>query len=167
MNCLCATGSASVTKLLNRLFRTFHGCRVDFLHPIDQAVIGHGNGVGIEGVSGDDIGPGFEERPMDGGNRIRPCNREQVVAALQIPGMIGKLRTSKFRLAETELLNHRTHRPVEDQNALGEKILETFKIIRLQIRHCEFQISRPFFSIYSLAADRQYRQTMANISIGP
>ena len=71
--CHCALSSILVrfthpTELLDRVFRAGHGRGVDFAHPIDQAVIGHGDGVGVEGVGGDDIGPGFEERLMDGGN---------------------------------------------------------------------------------------------------
>ena len=69
---------------------------------------------------------------MDGGNCLRLRDREQIVAALEIPRMIGELFSAKFRLAEIELLNHRAHRPIEDHDPPGDEVLEIRKIFRFR-----------------------------------
>ncbi len=63
--------------------------------------------------------PASRNAAMDGGDRLGLGDREQIVAALQIARMIGELLSAEFRLAEIELLDHRAHRPVEDQDPLG------------------------------------------------
>ena len=56
---------------------------------------------------------------MDGADRIRPAEIEQIVVAahLAIPGI--EARTAKSLFVEAQRLNHRSHGAVEHQNALG------------------------------------------------
>jgi len=56
--------------------------------------------------------------PLDG---VRARQHEDVVVALQGPGVIGEALAPVVVLVEAELLRHRAHRPVQHQDALGEQ----------------------------------------------
>ena len=113
-------------ELFNRLFSTSNRCSIDIPHPIDQIIIGHGDGVGVKGVGGDYIGAGLEISVMDIDDCFWLRDGEQIVTAFQVAPVVDKLLAAKFRLAKCQLLNHGAHRAIEDQNPLGEKVLEDF-----------------------------------------
>ena len=88
------------------------------LHP----VVGQGNARGVEGVCLDDVRPGLEIGPVDGTDQLRPGNTQQIVMTLEITIPVGKALAAEISLLEGVLLNHSTHRAIENDDALGQKI---------------------------------------------
>ena len=59
---------------------------------------------------------------MNLANHIGAREREQFVIALDIAAVRGKARAAIVRLSEFVLLNHRAHRAIKYDNALGENL---------------------------------------------
>jgi len=55
---------------------------------------------------------------------VRAGEAEQIVVALQIVGMVAQALAAEVRLLQAECLDHRTHRPVQDGDALAEERAE-------------------------------------------
>jgi hypothetical protein len=54
---------------------------------------------------------------VDGADRRRLSERQQVVVALQVSMPVGEPVAAVLRLAEGVLLDHRPHRAVEDEDS--------------------------------------------------
>ena len=59
---------------------------VDLARPVAQSVIRQGDAIGVEGIGGDDVGPGPQEAGVDLLDRLRPGERQEVVTARQWAG---------------------------------------------------------------------------------
>jgi hypothetical protein len=100
------------------------GLDVEFRDDGLEVVIGLGNGLGVEGVGLDDVGPGFEKAAVDVGDDVGPGQDEEVAVALEVLGMAGKALAAEIGLRELELLQGGAHRAVDDDDALLQKRFE-------------------------------------------
>ena len=95
-----------------------HGAAaVQFVGPVRQFVIGHGDGGGIEGIGADDIGARVEERAVYGRDDSRLCERQQVVVALQFTTVPGKAFPAIIVFLQAIGLDHGAHGPIQQQDA--------------------------------------------------
>ena len=78
-------------------------------------VIRHGNRVRVERVRLEDIGARLQVLAVDAFDHFGLRQIEEVIVTLQIGRMIFQVPTIA-RLVELEHLNHRAHRPVEDED---------------------------------------------------
>ena len=99
----------------------FRGFDVELVRQVLEPVIGLGNGRRIEGVGLDDVGPGVEKTAMDVGDDPGPGDRQQVVVALQVRGMVGEPPAPEISFFELVLLDHGAHGAVEHQDAFLEQ----------------------------------------------
>ena len=83
-----------------------------------EAIIGHGNGIGVEGVRLDDIGASLEILPMDGFNDVWLRQVERVVIEAEIFLMIGKFLAAVIGFNQAMRLNHGAHGSIEQQDAI-------------------------------------------------
>ena len=60
---------------------------------------------------------------MDLLDQSRLCEGQEIVAALELTGVVGKLRPAEVVFAETLGLDHRPHGAVHDEDALAEQPL--------------------------------------------
>ncbi len=60
---------------------------------------------------------------MDGADDVGLGKDEQVVVALHVARPVGKASAAVIGLAQVILLNHRAHRAVEDEDALGQLLV--------------------------------------------
>src|SRR5690606_27141413 len=79
-----------------------------------HVVIGHGNARGIERVGLDDIGAGVQVGAVNGTDRVRLGNRQQIVVAFQVTMPVGKTLAAVGRLVEAMLLDHGAHGAIEN-----------------------------------------------------
>ena len=88
---------------------------------VAQAVVGLGDAGRGERVGGDDVGPGGKVGRVRRlhGRRLRQA--EEVVVAPHVTRVIGEARPAEVALAEAVALEHRPHRPVEDENPVREE----------------------------------------------
>ena len=61
---------------------------------------------------------------MDLADDVGPGERQQVVVALQVVVVIGQQRAAEVGFVQPITLDHRTHRAVDEQDALGELLAE-------------------------------------------
>ena len=81
-------------------------------------VVRQGDRLRIERVRFDDIGAGLQILPVNVLNNCRLGEVQKVVVALQILFPIFEPLATKGRFIQLPLLDHRTHRSVENQNSL-------------------------------------------------
>ena len=117
---------------------------VDLVRAIAKTVFGLRHARAVEGVRLDDVRAGVEVGAVDAGNDIRARQHQQVVVALQVLRVRLETFAAVVRLAELVLLDHRAHRAIEDQDALGEESAEFFGAVGLhgstsvvRVDHCE------------------------------
>src|SRR3546814_4517710 len=58
---------------------------------------------------------------MDIEHDVGANQRQKLVVALDVLGMVGKTRAAKIRLGQFALLDHGAHRPIQDQYAFAEQ----------------------------------------------
>ena len=97
----------------------FGRCPVHIGHSVLEAVVGLGDRGGGEGVGGQEVGPGGEERTVNVGNCLRAGERQHVVVASQLVAVIGKACAAVGGLVEAEVLHAGAHGSVDHQDALG------------------------------------------------
>jgi len=68
---------------------------------------------------------------MDPRDRVRAREDEQIVVALDVMGVPGEALAAEARFLQPKLLDHRAHRAVEDQNAIGEEPFQLFPDVTL------------------------------------
>ena len=88
-------------KLIDGLSGTGHAGKVDGPHLVDQVVIGHRHAVGVESIGADDVRPGLQVAAVDAGDGLGLGNCQQVIAALEVAVVGGKLRRRDSRPRRT------------------------------------------------------------------
>ncbi len=94
------------------------------MHQMLHLVVGHRDGVGVEGVGLDDIGAGLQVFAMDLANHIRLRQGEQIVVSLQVNMPVLEAFTMVFFGAKILSLNHGAHGTVENENAFLQGLLQ-------------------------------------------
>jgi hypothetical protein len=89
-----------------------------------EAVIGLGDGVRAEGVRLGDVRAGLEIEVVDLADHVGAVQAEELVVALQVAGVVLEELTPEIGLGQPVALDHRAHRPVEDEDPLGEQAFE-------------------------------------------
>ncbi len=89
-----------------------------------HTVVGHNNGRTGKGVCLDHVGASEEVLEVDGADGVGLGQVEQVVIAAHIAGPIGKAGAAVPGLVKLQPLDHRAHRPVEDEDALAGGLFE-------------------------------------------
>ena len=100
---------------------------IHLVHPRGKSVVGLRDRGRVEGVGLDDVGAGFEVGVVDRRDRVGPGQHEEVVVALQVVAVIVQSaggRAAEVGFGELQLLDHRAHRAVEDEDALAHQARE-------------------------------------------
>ncbi len=95
------------------------GCgQVQLWHQLLQVVVGLGDAGAVEGVGLDDVSAGPQVVQMDLLDDVGASQGEQIVVALQRAGMIPEAGTAEVVFPQLVALDHRSHCPIEHQDAL-------------------------------------------------
>ena len=94
---------------------------VELVGELLHAVVGQRDRVGVEGVGLDEVGAGLEVLAVDAGDDVRLGEREQVVVADQVARPVREPLAAVARLVRPVPLDRRTHRTVDDEDALVER----------------------------------------------
>ena len=86
-----------------------------------EAVVGLGDDRGGERVRGDDVRAGREVGRVDRAHHVGLGQAQEVAVAADVPGVIAEALPAPVGLAQVLLLEHRAHRPVEDQDPFREE----------------------------------------------
>ena len=89
-----------------------------------QLVVILGNGGAVEGVGFNDIRPRFQVAPVNAADDIGPGQGQQVVVALEIAGVSRKALAAVIRFLQARLLDHGSHGPVQDQDAVLQGLFQ-------------------------------------------
>src|SRR3546814_19110337 len=76
---------------------------------------------GAKGIGFDDVGARPQVLAMDIEHDVGANQRQKLVVALDVLGMVGKTRAAKISLGQFALLDHGAHRPIQDQYAFAEQ----------------------------------------------
>ena len=90
------------------------------LHP----VIRQRNGLCVEGVGLNDVRARFQILAVDFLDHRRFGDIQQIIQPLQIPGPVGKTGATVIRLGQLVTLDHRPHRPVNDDDPFAQQALQ-------------------------------------------
>ena len=104
-----------------RLARQPGGGEVELVREVLHAVVGERNALRVERVGLDDVGAGLEILVVDRADDVRPGEHQQVVVALQVAGPVSESLAAEVLLGKPVLLDHRPHRPVDDQDPLAQR----------------------------------------------
>ncbi len=94
---------------------------IQFVDNLGQVVIGLRNGGRVEGAGFENVGVGFKIGAVDATDDLRSGQHQQVVVAFEVVRMILEPLAAIIRLLQVVTLDHRAHRTVEDEQALGEE----------------------------------------------
>jgi hypothetical protein len=100
---------------------------VDLVHARLQAVVRLRDRRRVEGVGLGDVGPGVEVGVVDACDDFGARQRKQIVVALEVTLVAvqaASRRSAEVGLGEVLLLDHRSPRAIEDENASGEQAHE-------------------------------------------
>jgi len=126
-----ATKAARVLGLefLDRAAGDLGGGYVQLLGEVLEAVIGLGDDGAVEGVGLDEMGARLEVVEVDLLDRLRFGQDEEVVVPLEVAWRVEETGSPEigFHQAWLDLLDHRSHRPVENEEALGQELLQEGK----------------------------------------
>ena len=89
----------------------------DLVGAFAEAVLGEHVGRAAEGVGADQVGAGVPVGAVDAGHHVGAREVQMLVAALV-------LRAAEVRGREVGRLQHRTHRPVEDEDAFQQRLAQ-------------------------------------------
>ena len=76
---------------------------------------------GVEGARFENVRPGRQIPGVNAADDLGFCQQQQVVVAFQVVRMVGEARTAIVGFGELATLDHRPHRAVEHEDALGEQ----------------------------------------------
>ena len=122
---------ASVCRLARQLGRREVQVGHDFLHP----VVGLRNGRAVEGIGLDEVRAGGDVLLVDAADDVRLGQDEQVVVAFDIARPILETLPAVGRFIQLVPLDHRAHRAVQIDNALGEESLQRLHGVRFTHRN--------------------------------
>ncbi len=95
-----------------------------------RTVVRLGNAIGVEGIGLDDVRArveiGFVNRRYDVGAR----DAQQVVIALEGLRVLGERTATVILFGQVVSLHHGTHRPVENENAIGGSLVQQVGSVR-------------------------------------
>src|SRR5207253_11307015 len=80
--------------------------------------------VGAERIRLNDVGAGFQILPVNLFHDLRLRETQQVEATAQLAPMAAEGRAAIIILVELVAVNGRTHRPIEDEDALREQLFK-------------------------------------------
>jgi hypothetical protein len=106
------------------------GLEVDLPGELLHAVVGLGDARGAEGVGLDQVGARRAVGVVDLLDRVRTGQHQKVVVALELRCVAAQARAPEVRLLEPLGLEHGAHGPVQDEDALGEQLLELLASVR-------------------------------------
>ena len=95
-----------------------------------HVVVGQRNRLRVECVRLDDIRARFQVLPMDIDNDVGLRQVQEIVVALDVPFPILEPHAAERRLVQLALLDHRPHRPVQDDDATAQQGLELPRAVR-------------------------------------
>src|SRR5581483_1483073 len=117
-------GFFSCREFIYRRARELRSLQIDLVSQRLHAVIGERDALRVEGIGLDQVGAGFEIFAMDLADDLRLRQHQQVVVPLEIARPVAKALDAILRLLELVALDHGAHRPVQDQDPLGEQALQ-------------------------------------------
>ena len=106
---------------IDRLAGDLHGGRVEFADEVAHLVVGEGDGRAVEGVRLEDVSAGLEVGAVDVADDLGLGDDEEVVVTLELTVVVGKACAAVVLFLQLELLNHGTHRAVEEDDALTQE----------------------------------------------
>ena len=109
---------------IGRGARQLCGGHVHLEGEVLHAVVGQRDALRIEGVGADDVGAGLQVGRVDGADRLRLGQHQQVVVALDQLAVIGEALAAVILLLQLQALDHGAHRTVDDEDALVGGLLE-------------------------------------------
>ena len=115
------TGRVPGGGLVGRLARKSGRGLVDLAHEGLEAVVLKGDGCGVEGVGGQEVGAGRQAGGVDAAHVVGPGETEQVVAPGQVRRVVGEPVSTEVPLREPQVLDLGGHGPVEEKDALGQE----------------------------------------------
>ena len=118
---------ASVCRLARQLGRREVQVGHDFLHP----VVGLRNGRAVEGVRLDQVRARRDVLLVDAADDVRLGQDEQVVVAFDIARPILETLPAVGRFIQLVPLDHRAHRTIEVDDALGHQTAQSLGCVRL------------------------------------
>ena len=86
----------------------------------NHVIVSQGDGLSIEGVGFDNVGPSFEVGQMNVTNHLRASQIQQVVVALEILTPISKALSPEIGLLQLAHLDHGAHRTIQKDDAFLE-----------------------------------------------
>ena len=101
-------------------------CAGDFVGAALQTVVGQRDGVGIERIGFDDVGACGEVFFVDFAHHVGAGQRQQVVAAAQLPFPVAEPFAAVGRFVQPVALHHRAEAAVEQQDAFVEYLFDRF-----------------------------------------
>ena len=100
-----------------------------------QSIVGQGNRLCVKGIRLDDIGARLEILAVNCFDGLGLSQAEHVMQPAEIPGPFLESLTAIGLLVETLLVDHGTHRAIEDDNALAQKALKCLNSLPHRV-HC-------------------------------
>jgi hypothetical protein len=124
-------GSRDEPRLLRRrplvggLLRKLCGLEVQLVHERLERVISLSDRRPAERIRLDDIGAGFEVLLVNPQNDVGTRQHEHVVVAAQLFGVRFEAFATEVRFRQRVALDHRPHRTIQDEDAVGHETFET------------------------------------------
>ena len=106
-------------RLVGRFARKPRRGKIQFGDKLFHPIVGLRNPRRTECIRFDDVGTGLEIGEINGLDRLRLGEAQEIVVASQVARPIRKARAAKFGFAELVLLDHRAHGAVEHQNSFA------------------------------------------------
>ena len=110
-------------KRICRRSRVLRARYVQFVGQLFHLVVRHRDGSGIEGIGLDQICAGCQILRVNLLDDLWLGEREQIVVPLQIVGPVLKPFAAVVYFPQFVTLDHRPHRPVDDDDSFAQEIL--------------------------------------------
>ena len=96
--------------------------KVELPHPVGQAEVGQRHARRAERVGLDDVGAGGQIGGVDVPDRVPLREDQDVDAVLQVARVVAERGPAKPTLVQSQGVHHRAHRPVQDNDTLGQQV---------------------------------------------
>ena len=91
---------------------------------VRQSIILHRNALGIECIRFNQVCTSLKISAVNATYHMRSCQRQDIVATLEIVAMVSKSASPEICFTEMRLLDHRSHCSIKDQNAIFADFIE-------------------------------------------